>query len=273
MMSGAYLAGIYDYYAGLADTFAFEEEHQPAHGGGNVGLLVREPVGVVTAIIPWNAPSQLIAYKVAPALLAGCSVIVKSSPEAPGAGLIFAEACEKVGLPPGVVNVLTADRVVSELLVRNPDVDKVTFTGSTAAGKRIGAICGERVARCTLELGGKSAAVILNDCDVETAAARISGMASLLTGQACSSLTRIIVTCERHDALLDALSTAFGSVKVGDPLIPRPRWGLWPCAASAIVLKAISLRVALKAPRLRRVESVPLASIEVFSSNLRYSET
>jgi aldehyde dehydrogenase (NAD+) len=151
-MSGRGLAGIYEYYAGLADTFAFEQEHQPAHGAGNVGLIVREPVGVVAAIIPWNGPSMMIAYKVAPALLAGCSVIIKSSPEAPGAAYIFAEACEKVGLPLGVVNVLTADRAVSELLVRHADVDKVTFTGSTAAGKRIGAICGERIARCTLEL-------------------------------------------------------------------------------------------------------------------------
>jgi aldehyde dehydrogenase (NAD+) len=225
MMSGPYLAGVYNYYAGLADSFAFEEEHQPAHGGGDVGLLIREPVGVVTAIIPWNGPSQLTAYKVAPALLAGCSVIVKSSPEAPGAGLIFAEVCEKVGLPPGVVNVLTADRAVSELLVRHSDVDKVTFTGSTAAGKRIGAICGERLARCTLELGGKSAAVILDDYDVETAAARISGMAPLLTGQACSSLTRIIVARERHDALVDALSAAFGGVKVGDPFDSATQMG------------------------------------------------
>jgi aldehyde dehydrogenase (NAD+) len=224
-MSGTGLAGIYDYYAGLADTFAFEEEHQPAHAGGNVGLLVREPVGVVTAIIPWNGPGVLIAYKVAPALLAGCSVIIKPSPEAPGAAYIFAEVCEKVGLPPGVVNVLTADRAVSELLVRHPGVDKVTFTGSTAAGKRIGAICGERIARCTLELGGKSAAVILNDYDVGTAAARIAGMAPLLTGQVCSSLTRIIVTRERHDALVEALGTAFGSVKVGDPFDSATQMG------------------------------------------------
>jgi aldehyde dehydrogenase (NAD+) len=225
MISGGGLAGIYEYYAGLADTFAFEEEHQPAHGAGNVGLIVREPVGVVAAIIPWNGPSMMIAYKVAPALLAGCSVIIKPSPEAPGAAYILAEACEKVGLPPGVVNVLTADRAVSELLVRHADVDKVTFTGSTAAGKRIGAICGERIARCTLELGGKSAAVILNDYDVGTAAARIAGMAPLLTGQVCSSLTRIIVTRERHDALVEALSSAFGSVKVGDPFDSATQMG------------------------------------------------
>ena len=129
-----------------------------------------EPVGVVGAIIPWNAPMGLISMKLAPALIAGCTVILKSSPEAPGEGYLFAEAAEAVGLPPGVLNVVTADREVSELLVRDPRVDKITFTGSTAAGRKIASICGERIARCTLELGGKSAAVILDDADLETAA-------------------------------------------------------------------------------------------------------
>jgi acyl-CoA reductase-like NAD-dependent aldehyde dehydrogenase len=210
------LGTIYDYYAGLADTFPFEEEHKPGMGG-NVGLLVREPVGVVAAIIPWNAPSSLIAYKCAPALLAGCTVVLKASPEAPGAAYILAEACERVGLPNGVVNILTANREVSELLVRHPGVDKVTFTGSTAAGRKIASICGERIARCTLELGGKSAAVILDDFDIGKAAATISAYAGFLTGQVCSSLTRIVVTKKRHDAMVDALAASFSKVKVGDP--------------------------------------------------------
>jgi aldehyde dehydrogenase (NAD+) len=209
------IAGVYRYYAGLADTFPWVEEHKPQ--SGNVGLLVREPVGVVAAIIPWNAPASLIAYKVAPALLAGCCVIVKASPEAPGAAYVLAEAAAKVDLPAGVINVLTADREISELLVRHPDVDKVTFTGSTAAGRKIAAICGDRIARCTLELGGKSAAVILDDYDLEKAAQRISGMASFLTGQVCSSLTRIVVSKDRHDDLVEALATSFSATKVGDP--------------------------------------------------------
>jgi len=162
--SGA-LAG----YAALADTFPFEEECAPT-GGGKFGLLVREPVGVVGAIIPWNAPVALICHKIGPALLAGCTVVLKSAPEAPGEGLVFAEAAEQIGLPPGVLNVVTADRDVSELLVTNPAVDKITFTGSTAAGRRIASLCGERIARCTLELGGKSAAVVLDDMDLATAA-------------------------------------------------------------------------------------------------------
>src|SRR5204863_5927945 len=128
------ISSIWRYYAGLADTFPFEERHQPGMGG-NVGLLVREPVGVVTAIIPWNAPASLIAYKCGPALLAGCTVILKTSPEAPSAAYVLAEVCEAIGLPAGVLNILTANREVSELLVRHRDVDKVTFTGSTAAGR------------------------------------------------------------------------------------------------------------------------------------------
>jgi acyl-CoA reductase-like NAD-dependent aldehyde dehydrogenase len=219
------IGGVYDYYAGLAETFPFEEERKPGRGSGNVGMIVREPVGVVAAIIPWNAPSSLIAYKCAPALLAGCTIILKASPEAPGAAYIFAEVCEKIGLPAGVLNILTANREVSELLVRHPDVDKVTFTGSTAAGRKIASICGERIARCTLELGGKSAAVILDDYDIGKAAATISAYAGFLTGQVCSSLTRIVVTKKRHDAMVDALAASFSQVTVGDPYDASTRMG------------------------------------------------
>ena len=160
----------FDYYADLADTFEWERPVRPSRGG--FGLVVKEPVGVVGAIIPWNAPMGLISMKLAPALIAGCTVVLKTSPEAPGEGYVISEAAEAVGLPPGVLNVLCADREVSELLVRDPRVDKITFTGSTAAGRRIASICGERIARVTLELGGKSAAVILDDADIESTAPR-----------------------------------------------------------------------------------------------------
>jgi aldehyde dehydrogenase (NAD+) len=189
---------VYEYYAGLADTFSFEERHKPA-AGGVVGLLAREPVGVVAAIIPWNAPIITIADKIAPALLAGCCIVLKASPEAPGAAYIMAEVAARAGLPPGVLNVLTADRAASEALVRNHGVDMISFTGSTAVGKRIAAICSERVARYALELGGKSAAVILDDYDIETAANALVGPACFLSGQVCASLTRIIVNRQRHD--------------------------------------------------------------------------
>ena len=214
----------FEYYASLADTFPFEEEARPT-AGGEFGLLVREPVGVVGAIIPWNVPMTLISNKLAPALLAGCTEVLKSSPEAPGEGYVLAEIAEEVGLPPGVLNVVTADREVSELLVRDPRVDKITFTGSTAAGRRIAAICGERIARCTLELGGKSAAVILDDIDLETVARTIAGAECFLSGQVCSSLTRIVVSRHRHDELVDALSSTFSQVRVGDPFDPETQMG------------------------------------------------
>jgi len=202
------------YYASLADEFPFQERHQPT-AGGNVGLLVREPVGVVGAIIPWNGPMGLIGSKVAPALLAGCTIVLKASPEAPGEAYVFAEIAEAVGLPPGVINVVTADRSVSELLVRDPRVDKISFTGSTAAGRRIASLCGERIARVTLELGGKSAAVVLDDFDIATAASTITSRACMMTGQVCSSLTRIVVTRDRHDELVEALADSFSHVRVG----------------------------------------------------------
>jgi acyl-CoA reductase-like NAD-dependent aldehyde dehydrogenase len=128
-----------------------------------------------------------------------------------------AEIAEAIGLPKGVLNVVTADREVSELLVRDPRVDKITFTGSSAAGKVIGSICGERVARCTLELGGKSAAVVLDDYDVGAVAEAISGSARIMTGQVCSSITRIVVGRRKHDDLVEALSAEFRKIKVGDP--------------------------------------------------------
>ena len=221
-------ARTFEYYAALADTFAWEEQAAPT-AGGEFGLIVREPVGVVGAIIPWNAPLSLISYKLAPALIAGCPVVLKSSPEAPGEGYVIAEVAEEVGLPAGVLNVLTADREVSELLVRDPRVDKITFTGSTAAGRRIASICGERIARCTLELGGKSAAVVLDDIDLETVAKTISGAECFLSGQVCSSLTRIVVPRHRHDALLESLAETFSQVRVGDPFDPETNMG--PLAA------------------------------------------
>jgi aldehyde dehydrogenase (NAD+) len=207
-------AATFEYYAGLANTYPFEEPAQPSQG--EFGLLVREPVGVVGAIVPWNAPMGLIASKLAPALIAGCTVVLKSSPEAPGEAYVLAEIVEAAGLPPGVINVLTADREVSELLVRDPRIDKITFTGSTAAGRRIASLCGERIARCTLELGGKSAAVILDDMDLQIAADTLSEAECLLSGQVCSSLTRIVVTRDRHDALVEALASRFSQVRVGN---------------------------------------------------------
>jgi acyl-CoA reductase-like NAD-dependent aldehyde dehydrogenase len=222
------LADVWDFYAGLADDFPFEERMKPTVGA--FGLLVREPVGVVGAIIPWNGPLSLITYKLAPALLAGCTVVLKASPEAPGEAYIMAEIFAAVGLPPGVVNVVTADREVSELLVRDHRVDKISFTGSTAAGRRIASILGERIGRCTLELGGKSAAVILDDMDLAEAARTLAAAECRISGQVCSSLTRIVVSRHRHDELVEALAHFFGATRVGDPFDPLTEMG--PLASS-----------------------------------------
>jgi aldehyde dehydrogenase (NAD+) len=210
---GQMAAGAFTLYADMADTF--KESATPAAGGE--GWIVREPVGVVGAIVPWNVPVTIMAYKIAPALLAGCTVVLKASPEAPGEAYVMAEIAEEIGLPPGVLNVLTADREVSELLVRDPDVDKISFTGSTAAGRRIASILGDRLGRFTLELGGKSAAVVLDDADVAAAATELARAECMATGQLCSSLTRMIVVREHYDDFVAVLADEFARVRLGDP--------------------------------------------------------
>ena len=219
------IGDIWRYYAGLAETFAWEERFDNPPMGGDYALIINEPVGVVGAIVPWNAPVNIMAFKLAPALIAGCTAVLKLSPEAPGTGYLLAEIAEEIGLPAGVLNVVTADRAASERLVRHPGVDKIGFTGSGPVGKRIASLCTERLARFTLELGGKSAAVILDDYDAELAAQSLVGSACAMTGQICSSLTRIIVTGNQHDRLVDALAAGFEKVVVGDPFDPASGMG------------------------------------------------
>ncbi|GAA1827869.1 aldehyde dehydrogenase [Pseudonocardia ailaonensis] len=218
------VADVFELYAGLPERFPLVER-RPTKFPRRVGLLAREPVGVVAAIIPWNGPADIIAYKLAPALIAGCTVVLKASVEAPGEAYVFAEAAEAAGLPPGVVNVVTADREVSESLVRDPRVDKVSFTGSTAAGRRIAALCADRIARVTLELGGKSAAVILDDYDLGTAAKALAKAQCFLSGQACAALTRIVVPAGRHDEFVEALAAEYGGMRVGSQFDPASRMG------------------------------------------------
>src|SRR5580704_3638364 len=159
----------FDFYADMAEKFDWEERRALADGPG-FGLVVREPVGVYAAIAPWNNPFGIMTGKIAPALLAGCTVIMKPAPETPIEAYIIAEAADSVGIPEGVINLVPAHRDASDHLVNNPGVDKVSFTGSVAAGARIASVCSARVARCTLELGGKSAAILLEDYDIDTAA-------------------------------------------------------------------------------------------------------
>ena len=208
--------GFYQYFATLADTFPWEQEKPTVHSE-HVGLLVQEPVGVVAAIVPWNGPLFILTIKVAPALLAGCTVIVKPSPETPLESLIFAECAEAAGFPQGVINVVPAGSDVSDYLVRQHGVDKISFTGSTAVGKHIANVCADRIARVTLELGGKSAALILDDYDIREAAKILVPSSCRNSGQVCSNLTRYLIPENKHDDFVLLLAQEMDSIAVGDP--------------------------------------------------------
>jgi acyl-CoA reductase-like NAD-dependent aldehyde dehydrogenase len=163
--------------------------------------------------------------KIAPALLAGCTVIMKPSPETPLEAYLIAEAAEAAGFPPGVLNLLPSHRPAADYLMRNAGVDKVSFTGSTTAGKHIASVCGERIARTTLELGGKSAAIVCEDAEVESTAKHLAFVISIMSGQVCATLSRVIVSRARYDEFADALRTELTAIKVGDPFDPGSRMG------------------------------------------------
>jgi len=210
------------YYAGLIET---EQTDEPRTDGTNHSLVVREPAGVVGAITPWNGPLSTPALKAAPALAAGCSIVLKPPPETPLTAYLLADALAAAGLPEGVLSIVPADREVGEHLVRHRDVDKIAFTGSTAAGRRIMALCAERIARVTLELGGKSAAIMLDDADLEHFVRSLLPMAMMVNGQACIAQTRVLVPRARHTEVGDALAAAFAALPVGDPFDPRTQIG------------------------------------------------
>jgi aldehyde dehydrogenase (NAD+) len=207
----------------VAAAHEWEEVRQGVLG---TPVIVRsEPVGVVGAIVPWNVPQFVTMSKLAPALLTGCSIVIKPSPETPLDAYLMAELLEEAGIPKGVVSVVPAGREVGEHLVRHPGVDKIAFTGSTAAGRRIASICGEQLKRVSLELGGKSAAIILDDADL---AATVEGLkfASLMNnGQACVAQTRILASRKSYDAVVDAVAGMVAGMSVGDPNDPATEIG------------------------------------------------
>jgi aldehyde dehydrogenase (NAD+) len=201
-------------YAAWAEEYKWVERRDTVMPG-QVGYVVQEPVGVVACIAPWNSPFSLMTQKIAPALVAGCAIIMKPSPETPLEAYIIAEEVEAVGFPPGVVNLVPSQREAADHLIRNPGVDKVSFTGSSAVGKRIATVMGERIGRYTLELGGKSAAIIHDDFPTEAAAKILGRTITILSGQVCAMLTRVIVPAKRHDELAEAIAAEMRSVKVG----------------------------------------------------------
>lgn len=177
----------------------------------------RAPVGVVGAIVPWNVPQFLIMPKMIPALIAGCTVVVKPAPETPIDAMWLAEMIEEVDLPDGVVSILPGGRDTGERLVRHRGVDKISFTGSSATGRHIAAVCGEQLKRVSLELGGKSAAIILDDADIERTVTHLKTASLMNNGQACVAQTRILVSERRHDEVVDALAAMMSDLRLGDP--------------------------------------------------------
>ena len=203
------------YYADLIATYPFRDDRRRDDGGAV--RVLKEPVGVCAAIAPWNAPMVLLTYKVAAGLAAGCTMVAKPSPETPLEAYILAECLEQAGLPRGVFNLVPAGREGGDHLVRHRDIDKVAFTGSTAVGKHIMRVCADRLARVSLELGGKSAAVLMPDADIPKALPSLMVYTMPITGQVCFSLTRILVPRAREREFLDQFLPAVQAIRVGDP--------------------------------------------------------
>jgi acyl-CoA reductase-like NAD-dependent aldehyde dehydrogenase len=205
---------VWDDVVSLHERFQFEEDRS---WDGGSGKIVREPVGVVATILPWNGPVATASLKFGPALAAGCTVVVKPAPEGPVSMMMLADAIEAAGLPEGVVSLLPAGREVGEHLVRHRDVDMITFTGSTAAGRKIMGIAAERIARVTLELGGKSAAILTDDVDLDTVFPELVFYGIGHSGQVCAALTRVLVPRKRQDEVVERIKAVMENIKIGDP--------------------------------------------------------
>ncbi len=208
---------VLDSYATMATDYQWVETRTGMMGGPV--RVRRAPVGVVAAITPWNVPLFIAALKLGPGLLAGCTFVLKPSPETPLDSYPLAEAIIEAGFPEGVINIIPAGRETGEYLVKHPNIDKVSVTGSTAAGMRIGELCGGQLKRCTLELGGKSAAIVLDDVNLDQAMLdQLVQSGVMNNGQVCGAQSRILVSRKRYAEVVDALGGALGALKVGDPL-------------------------------------------------------
>ncbi|HWD03303.1 MAG TPA: aldehyde dehydrogenase family protein [Amycolatopsis sp.] len=224
-IEGQFPGALLQYYAGLVREQGTETSQAGLFGGTT--RVRREPAGVVAAIAPWNFPQTLAAQKYAPALAAGCSVVLKPAPETVLDTAAVGHAAQEAGLPPGVLNIVPAEADVSSYLVGHPGIDAVAFTGSTAIGKRIAAVCGPLVRPVTLELGGRSAAVILDDADLDLghAGEALYGSMIINNGQTCFLSTRILAPRSRYREVVDTLAAFASSLVVGDPLDPATQIG------------------------------------------------
>ncbi len=211
------------YHAGLAEKMTMSERRTGLFGA--CADVTREPVGVVAAIPAWNSPLVLAANKFAPAMLAGCTVVCKPAPETCLDTYPVAEAARAAGIPDGVLNLVASDGAGGDHLTRHPGVDKIAFTGSTATGRAVAAAAASHLARVSLELGGKSAGIVCDDAPLDEVVAAVVAAATLVNGQACIALSRILVSRRRHDELLDALRAGFEALVVGDPRDPATQVG------------------------------------------------
>jgi aldehyde dehydrogenase (NAD+) len=211
------------YYSGLMTSAPVEEARAGMFGG--ISLVSKHPVGVVGAIVPWNVPQSISFLKLAPALAAGCSVVLKLAEETVLDAFLVAEAAAAAGLPDGVLNVVPSGREVGAYLVEHPGVDKVSFTGSTAAGRRIAEACGRLLKPVTLELGGKSAAIVLDDADLAGSIEAFFGVTLLNNGQICWLNTRVLAPRSRYQEMVDTITDMARSLTVGDPLDPKTKVG------------------------------------------------
>ncbi|TAM64720.1 aldehyde dehydrogenase [Mycobacterium sp.] len=210
-------------FCDLAERHPWQET-RPGFFGSDVHVR-REPVGVVAAIVPWNMPQFLIVTKLVPALLAGCTVVLKPAPESPLDALLLAEMIAEAGLPPGAVSILPGDGTLGAYLVAHRGVDKVSFTGSTTAGRAVAASCAPNLTKVSLELGGKSAALVLDDASPDKVAAGVRSASLSNSGQICNALTRVLVPQARHDEYVDALAAEMSGLRVGDPNDPDTQLG------------------------------------------------
>jgi aldehyde dehydrogenase (NAD+) len=204
------------YYSGLVADNPQEETRRGMFGGQS--RVIREPVGVVGAIVPWNVPQAISFLKLAPALAAGCTVVLKPAPETVLDAMLMAEAAIEAELPSGVLNIVPAGRDVGAYLVSHPQLDKVSFTGSTAAGRSVAETCGRLLRPVTLELGGKSAAIVLDDANLSATIESFFAATLLNNGQICSLSTRVLAPQSRYSEVVDTISGLASSLKIGDPL-------------------------------------------------------
>ncbi len=234
--AAANAAGIIRYFASLAPRLEAEDLRDFPNGLGTT-LVRRDPVGVCALIAPWNFPINLMVIKLAPALLAGCSVVMKPASPTPLSFRYLVDAAVAAGIPAGVVNFLTGPGSMGDTLVKHPGVDKVGFTGSTPVGRRIAAACGELLRPVTLELGGKSSAIVMPDADAEVLRSNLIRSCMRNTGQTCYISTRILAPAERYEEIVDLVTETIGGASHGDPLDPATVFGPSATASQAATVR------------------------------------